>query len=106
MELKRLEQSIILEVRDKVRGVDLSIQQVEASRLAKESQWKNYEAQKERYAAGQISTHDMLDYQDKYARADLDYVKSLIDYNIALIDLDKSEGLTLINNHVTLEGAQ
>ncbi len=106
MELKRLEQSIILEVRDRVRGVDLSIRQVEASRLAKESQWKNYEAQKERYAAGQISTHDMLDYQDKYARADLDYLKSLIDYNIALIDLDRSEGLTLINNHVTLEGAK
>lgn len=106
MELKRLEQSIILEVRDKVRGVDLAIQQVEASQLAKESQWKNYEAQRERYAAGQISTHDMLDYQDKYARADLDYIKSIIDYNIALIDLDRSEGLTLMNNNVTLEGAK
>jgi len=106
MELKRLEQSIILDVRDKVRGVDLAIQQVEASQLAKESQWKNYEAQRERYAAGQISTHDMLDYQDKYARADLDYIKSLIDYNIALIDLDRSEGLTLTNNNVKLEGAQ
>ncbi len=106
MELKRLEQGIILDVRDKVRGVDLAIQQVEASQLAKESQWKNYEAQRERYAAGQISTHDMLDYQDKYARADLDYLKSLIDYNIALIDLDRSEGLTLMNNNVKLEGAK
>ncbi len=103
MELKRLEQSIILDVRDKVRGVDLVIEQVKATKLAKESQLKNYEAQKERYAAGQVSTHDMLDYQDKYARAVLDYMSSLIDYNIALVNLDKSEGLTLEKNNVKLE---
>ncbi|MDD5018810.1 MAG: TolC family protein [Candidatus Omnitrophica bacterium] len=105
MELKRLEQAIILDVRDKVRGVDLAIEQVEASQLAKESQWKNYQAQKERYAAGQVSTHDMLDYQDKFARADLEYIKSIVDYNVAWNDLDKSIGLTLERNNVKLEGA-
>jgi len=103
IEFKRLEQDIILEVRDKVRGVDIQYRQVEAAKVAKEKETKNYEAQKERYAAGQISTHDMLDYQDKLAQADLDYIKALIDYNVAIINLDKTEGLTLVKNDIILE---
>jgi len=100
---KRLEQNIILDVRDKVRLVNMQKQQVEAAKLSKEKETQNYQAQKERYAAGQVSTHDMLDYQDRLSQAELDYVKSLIDYNIALINLDKSRGLTLAKNNIKLE---
>lgn len=99
---KELEQKIILEIRDKVRAVDIQMRQVEASKLSKEKETENYEAQKERYRAGQVSTHDMLDYQEKLAQAELDYIKSLIDYNVALINLDKSEGLTLARNNIIL----
>ncbi len=99
----RLEQNIILEIRDKVRLVKTQKQQVDVANLSKEKENQNYEAQKERYAAGQVSTHDMLDYQDKLAQAELDYVKALIDYNVALIDLDKSRGLTLVKNDIKLE---
>ncbi|MFH1857459.1 MAG: TolC family protein [Candidatus Omnitrophota bacterium] len=101
--LKRLEQHIILEVRDKVRAVDIQRRQLEASKLSKEKEQKNYEAQKERYAAGEVSTHDMLDYQERLAQAELDEIKALIDYQTALIRLDQSEGLTLVKNDVTLE---
>lgn len=100
---KRLEQNIILEVRDKVRLVDTQKKQVEAAKLSKEKETQNYDAQKERYAQGEVSTHDMLDYQDRLSQAELDYVKSLIDYNIALINLDKSRGLTLAKNNIKLE---
>ena len=100
---KRLEQNIILEVRDKVRAVDIEKRQVEASKLAKEKETENYEAHKERYAAGQVSMHDILDYQEDLAQAELDYIKSLIDYNVALINLDRSQALTLIKSNVKLE---
>ena len=100
---KRLEQNIILEVRDKVREVDIQMRQVEAARLLKEKESQNYKAQEERYAAGQVSLHDMLDYQEKLAQAELDYIKSLIDYNVAIFNLDKSQGLTLAKNNVKLE---
>jgi len=103
LELKRLEQSIVLEVRDRVRAVDLSIRQVRASSLALEKENKNYLAQKERYVSGQVSTHDMLDYQEKLAQAESDYIRSLIDYVIAHIALDKSVGLTLERNQIILE---
>lgn len=103
LSFKRLEQKIILEVRDKVRELDLQARQVKAAKLNLETEEKNYAAQKERYAGGQVSTHDMLDYQDKLARAELDYIKALIDHNVALVNLDKSEGLTLARNDIILE---
>ena len=99
----RLEQDIILEVRDYVRAVDIQSRQLEVAKLAREKETKNYEAQKERYTAGQVSTHDILDYQDRLAQAELDYVKASIDYNTAIINLDKAEGLTLARNDIILE---
>ncbi len=104
LSFKRLEQNIILDVRDKVRLVGIQHRQVEVSRLSKEKETQNYEAQRERYAAGQVSTHDILDYQDKLSQAELDYFKALVDYNIALINLDKSQGLTLVKNNIKIEG--
>jgi outer membrane protein TolC len=100
---KRLEQNIILEVRDKVRLAKTNYRQVEVAIIAREKEDKNYQAQKERYAAGQVSTHDILDYQDKLAQAELDYIKALVDYNISLVNLDKSQGLTLVKNNIRLE---
>lgn len=101
---KRLEQSIILEVRDKVRNVDIQFRVVKAAELALKKEKENYAAQEERYAAGQVSTHDMLDYQDKLSRAELDHVRALIDYNIILCELDRVQGLTLEKNGIQLEG--
>ena len=100
---KRLEQAIILEVRDKVRNVEIQYRMVKAAELALEKERENYSAQSERYAAGQVSTHDMLDYQDKLSRAELDHVRALIDYNIILAELDKVQGVTLENNGIIVE---
>lgn len=100
---KRLEQNIILDVRDKVREADIKYRQVKVAQLSQEKETQNYQAQKERYAAGQVSTHDMLDYQDKLSQAELDYVRALVDYNITLINLDKTQGVTLVNNDIKLE---
>lgn len=103
LSFQRLEQNIILEVRDKVREAKVQERQVAVAKISLEKETENYNAQKERYGAGQVSTHDMLDYQDKLAKAELDYAKALIDYNIALINLDKSQGITLAKNNIKLE---
>ncbi len=100
---KRLEQAIVLEVREKVRNVEIQYRVVKAAELSLEKERQNYAAQRERYAAGQVSTHDMLDYQDKLSRAELDQVRALIDYNIILAELDKVQGITLENNGIILE---
>ncbi len=103
LELKRLEQNIILDVRNRIREVETQRRQMDAATHSKNMELKNYEAQKERYAAGQTSTHDMLDYQDRVAKSETDYLKALVDYQTAMILLDKAEGITLAKNNIVLE---
>lgn len=103
LELKRLEQDIVFAVRTRVRDVDIQYRQTEASMLAADMEAENYEAQQERYSVGQVSTHDILDYENRLASARLDYIKSLIDYQVTLIRLDQAEGMTLAKNNITLE---
>ncbi len=103
LEIKRLEQNIVGEIRNRVREVDIQFRQTDAAWLSSEMETENYDAQQERYAYGQVSTHDLLDYQNRLATSHLDYVKSLIDYQIALIRLDQSEGVILAKNNIILE---
>ncbi len=103
LDLQKLEQDIITAVRDKIRDVEIQFRQEKASRVSMEKEKTNYEAQKERYAAGHVSTHDMLDYQEKLSRAEYDHTTALVDYNIALINLDKETGVTLVKSNVKIE---
>jgi len=103
LELKRLEQNIILDVRNRIREVETQRRQMDAAMHAKNMQLKNYEAQTERYAAGQTSTHDMLDYQERVATSETDYLKAMVDYQTALVALDNAEGITLAKNNIVLE---
>jgi len=101
--LKRFEQNIILDVRDKLRAVDIQYRQVQAAQLVEEKERKHYAAQEKRYTAGHLSTHDLLDYRFRLSLAEVEYLKALIDYKVALIDLDKAQGLTLVKNDIQLE---
>ncbi|MDO9540765.1 MAG: TolC family protein [Kiritimatiellia bacterium] len=103
LELKRLEQNIILDIRNRIREVATQRRQMDAAFHSKNLEFKNFEAQKERYAAGQTSTHDMLDYQERVATSETDYLKALVEYQTALISLDNAEGITLAKNNIVLE---
>lgn len=103
LNLRRLEQTIVLEVRNRARAVDTQRRQVEAAASVRAKESENYEAQRERYAAGQVSTHDMLDYQDRLTEAELDYLRARLDYSLAQITFDRSQGLTLTKNYVQIE---
>lgn len=100
---KRLEQKVILEVRNAVREVQIRYRVLEASVKNLEAERKNYEAQETRFRAGLVSTHDILDYQEKLARAEVNYVGSVIEYNQAIVELAKSEGTTLLNDNIRID---
>jgi outer membrane protein TolC len=100
---KRLEQQIILQVRDAVRTVNLNYNVLEASKISKEAETGNYEAQETRFRAGLVSTLDMVIYQERLTKAEVSYVKSVIDYNTALIELAKAQGTTLLDDNIKVE---
>ncbi len=102
---KRLEQKIILEVRNAVRDVQIRYRMLEASIKILESEQKNYEAQETRFRAGLASTFHILDYQEKLARAEVNYAGSVTEYNQAIVELAKVEGMTLLNDNIKIENA-
>lgn len=103
LDFKRLEQKIILEVRDASRKVDIKYRVLDASTKAKEAEEQNYAAQETRFRAGLVSTLDMVTYYERLTKTQVNYVKSVIDYNVALIELAKAEGITLVNEDIKLE---
>ena len=100
---KRLEQKIILEVRNAARDVEIQYRVLEASLKNLEAAQKNYEAQETRFRAGLVSTHDIIDYQEMLARAEVNYAGSVIDYNKAIVELAKAEGMTLEYDNIEIE---
>ncbi len=99
----RLQQTIILEVRDAVRGVNIAEQKVATAEKRKDTQEKRYQAIEQRFSEGLVSTHDMLEYQEDLSQAETNYIQSLIDYSESLINLDKTIGVTLVKNDIKLE---
>ncbi len=100
---KRLEQKIILEVRNAVRDIDIRYRVLEASVKNRDAEVRNYEAQSARFRAGLVSTHDIIDFQEKLARAEVNYAASVIDYNKAQIELAKVEGMMLEYDNIKIE---
>ena len=100
---KRLEQKIILEVRNAVRDIDIRYRVLQASIKNRDAEVRNYEAQSARFRAGLVSTHDIIDFQEKLARAEVNYASSVIDYNKAQIELAKAEGMMLEYDNIKIE---
>ena len=93
----------MLEVRNAVRDLEIKYRMLEASIKIKDTEIKNYEAQSERFKAGLVSTHDIIDYQEKLARAEVNYASSVIEYEKALVELAKAEGMMLIYDNIKME---
>lgn len=100
---ERLQQKIILEVRDAVRGVATTQQRVSTAKKRMETESARYEAIEKRFREGLVSTHDMLEYQEDLSNAETGYIQALIDYSSSLINLDKMMGVTLVKNDIKVE---
>ena len=73
-----------------------------AAKKAKDAEEKSYEAQESRFRAGLVSTLDIRIYEERLSRAEADYVKSVVGYKTALVELVKSKGMTLVNDNITI----
>jgi len=99
----RLQQGIILEVRDAVRAVNVAEDKINTSNKRKETETARYKAIEKRFREGLVSTHDMLEYQEDLAQAEESYIQAIIDYSNSLIELDRRMGITLVKNNIKLE---
>ncbi len=100
---EHLQQRIIMEVRDAVRGVDTAQQKVATARKRMDTETARYSVIERRFQEGLVSAHDMLEYQEDLSNAETSYIQSLIDYAQSGINLEKMAGVTLVKSDIKLE---
>ncbi len=101
--LRQVLSEIALEVQRAGGELASAQQRVAAARLARELAEENLANQKKRYEVGMVTTTDVLDFQEKLARALATEVEAVSDHAGALAVLALAEGRLLENYAVTVE---
>jgi outer membrane protein len=102
-ELEDLRAVISTEVRQAVRAVDTAAKQVEASRISREFQEKNLEAERKRYENGMSTSFQITQIQEELTRARSREVTAVVTYRIALADYYRATGRLLDVEGVAIE---
>lgn len=93
--LRELENSIRVEVRQKLRALELSVKRIYATQKTAEASKKRYEAEEGRFKVGLTTLNDVITFQREYLRALADYRVSRVDYAVAVADYERSQGTLL-----------
>jgi len=103
IDFKNLEQKIIAQVREAVRGTNTDYKRVAAAETLRRLRERRLSAEEERFKEGLTTTHDILEYQEDLAEAQSGYLRSIVDYNKSLIDLEQAKGTVLEKENIKLE---
>ena len=103
IDFKNLEQKIIIQVREAVRGTNTDYKRVAAAETVRRLRERRLSAEEERFKEGLTTTHDILEYQEDLAKSQSGYLRSIIDYNKSLIDLEKAKGTVLERENILFE---
>lgn len=100
--MKYLEQNALLEIKTALRAVETNYNRVNAYKLARELAEKKLEAEESKLKAGLSTNFVVLQYQRDLANARTAELKAIIDYNLALSQLDRATGVSLSNRNIKL----
>ena len=84
MEMRDLEQNVLLEVRRLARAVRTAEQQIESAKVSTKLQRKNLEAEQKRYENGLATSFDVLQIQEDLTEAQSREVSAIANYRRAL----------------------
>jgi outer membrane protein TolC len=101
-QFKSLEQQITLEVSDAVRNIEINAQRYEAYKLARELTEQQLAAEERKLSVGLSTNFFVLDAQDKLASARSLELKSLVEYNLSLIQLERATGTALTTRNISV----
>lgn len=102
LKLQNQQQQLDLEISTAVRAVETNYQRALAYRAARELAEKKLEAEQEKFKVGLSTNYLVLQYQRDLANAQTMELKSLIDYNVSLANLDRVMGVGREKRKVTV----
>jgi outer membrane protein TolC len=90
-----LESRVVLEIRQTVRGLTTAMTRVETARRTRELAEKQLLNEENKFRAGLIALFQVQDTEQKLTEARINEVTTLLDYQRALVALDKAKGALL-----------
>jgi outer membrane protein TolC len=103
LQLKKLEQNIMVQIDNAVKAAQTSYEQLEATRQAREFAQAALEAEQKKLENGKSTSYQVLLLQRDLTQRSSDEIQALAQYNKALAALAQAEGTTLEKNNLTLE---
>jgi outer membrane protein TolC len=96
-------QQILLEVRNALTQVDMTRAKIETSTLTRQLAEQQAEAEQTKFDLGTSTLRFVLEEQRNLAQAQTAELQSLVNFTKAIVDLDKSMGLTLKRNNIEID---
>jgi outer membrane protein TolC len=103
LQLKQLEQNIMVEIDNAVKIAQSDYQSVDATREARIYAEAALDAEQKTYAVGKATTFEVLQYQNDLTTARGQEIRALANYEEALANLAAQEGSTLERNGINIE---
>jgi outer membrane protein len=103
LQLKQLEQTVMVEIDNAVKTAQSNYQSVEATKQARIYAEEALDAEQKTYAVGKATTFEVLQYQNSLTTARSQEIRALANYNEALANLAAQEGVSLEHYNVNLE---
>jgi len=103
LQLKQLQQNILIQIENAIATARTSFQRVDATREARIYAEAALDAEQKKLESGKSTSFEVLRLQRDLTTARSAEIRALADYNIALAQIAQNEGTTLDRRHVTLE---
>jgi outer membrane protein TolC len=103
LQLKQLQQTIIIQIENRIATTQTDYQRVQATREARVYAEAALEAEQKKLESGKSTSFEVLRLQRDLTAARSSEIRALADYNIDLAQLAFNEGSTLERRHVNLE---
>jgi len=103
LQLKQLEQNVLVEIDNAVKQAQSNYQSVEATKQARVYAEAALDAEEKTYAVGKATTFEVLQYQNNLTAARSQEIRALANYNEALANLAAQEGSTLERDRIDLQ---
>jgi outer membrane protein len=103
LQLKQLEQNILVQIDNAVKAAQTSYDQLDATRQAREFAQAALEAEQKKLENGKSTSYQVLLLQRDLTQRSSDEIQALAQYNKALATLSQAEGTTLEKNNLTVE---
>ncbi|MBI2931142.1 MAG: TolC family protein [Planctomycetes bacterium] len=92
LQRRSLEDAILMEIRTAVREIKTTEKRIEASRRARALAQERFEGEMSRREAGLRTTFHVLEAERSLTQERTNQLKAVIDYNVALMNLEKATG--------------